>query len=106
MTGYRLKLILIVNNLKLIGYFRPFQIATENYFNLYHKLPQDTKAGKSAYHSFDCSIMDIADDIAYGVHDLEDAIHLRLINPSHLDTPEFRQLLSNTPLTNQTKWFN
>jgi dGTPase len=34
---------------------------------------------KPIYKSFDCSIMDIADDIAYGVHDLEDAIALNLI---------------------------
>ena len=66
--------------------------------------PQGKQHGKAAYHSFDCSIMDIADDIAYGVHDLEDAIHLRLINHSHLDTPEFRQLLTATALTkNQDK---
>jgi dGTPase len=62
--------------------------------------PQETQVGKAAYHSFDCSIMNIADDVAYGVHDLEDAIHLRLINPSHLDTPEFIQLLNNTLLAN------
>ena len=55
--------------------------------------------GKAAYHTFDCSIMDIADDIAYGVHDLEDAIHLRLITRQQLDTKEFRQLLAATPLT-------
>lgn len=61
--------------------------------------PQNTQAGKAAYHSFDCSIMDTADDIAYGVHDLEDAIHLRLIGPSDLDTTEFRHLLSNTSLS-------
>ena len=58
--------------------------------------PQGTKAGKSAYHSLDCSIMNTADDIAYGVHDLEDAIHLKLINPSHLDTPELHALLNAT----------
>jgi dGTPase len=34
---------------------------------------------KSAYKSLDCSIMDIADDIAYGIHDLEDAIAMNLI---------------------------
>ncbi|HIF8756625.1 TPA: anti-phage deoxyguanosine triphosphatase [Legionella pneumophila] len=61
--------------------------------------PNATQAGKAAYHNFDCSIMDTADDIAYGVHDLEDAIHLRLINRSHLDTPEFRQLISETALS-------
>ncbi len=35
---------------------------------------------KSLYKSFDCSVMDVADDIAYGVHDLEDAIALGLID--------------------------
>ena len=37
------------------------------------------KHGKSRHKSFDCSLMDIADDIAYGVHDLEDALSLGLI---------------------------
>lgn len=36
--------------------------------------------GKPNHKSFDCSIMDMADDIAYGIHDLEDAIALGLIN--------------------------
>lgn len=35
---------------------------------------------KSRHKSLDCSIMDVADDIAYGVHDLEDAIALDLIH--------------------------
>lgn len=30
--------------------------------------------GKPAYRTLDCSIMELADDIAYGVHDLEDGI--------------------------------
>lgn len=34
---------------------------------------------KSNYRSFDTSIMDLADKIAYAIHDLEDAIHLGLI---------------------------
>lgn len=38
------------------------------------------KHKKPLYKSFDASIMEIADDIAYGVHDLEDAIALRLVN--------------------------
>lgn len=32
------------------------------------------------HKSFDCSIMDVADDIAYGVHDLEDAVALGLVS--------------------------
>ncbi|MGC1181745.1 anti-phage deoxyguanosine triphosphatase [Legionella sp.] len=77
----------------------PFSDKDKELFQSLSLLPQDTKSGKAAYHSFDCSIMDIADDVAYGVHDLEDAIHLRLINPSHLDTREFRHLLSDTALS-------
>ncbi len=44
---------------------------------------KDTKQHKkSRYKSFDCSIMEIADDIAYGVHDLEDAIAMGIISKS------------------------
>jgi dGTPase len=41
--------------------------------------------------SFDCSIMDLADDIAYGVHDLEDAIALGLVTDE-----SFRRNLPDT----------
>ncbi|WP_024674630.1 anti-phage deoxyguanosine triphosphatase [Pseudomonas syringae] len=41
-----------------------------------------TKHRKSRYKSFDCSIMELADDIAYGVHDLEDAVALSLVTES------------------------
>ncbi|RCW83394.1 anti-phage deoxyguanosine triphosphatase [Paracoccus lutimaris] len=34
---------------------------------------------ETIHKSLDCSIMDVADDIAYGVHDLEDAIALGLV---------------------------
>lgn len=44
---------------------------------------------KTRYKSFDCSVMDIADDIAYGVHDLEDAIFLGLVKKA-----KFRQKAS------------
>jgi dGTPase len=43
--------------------------------------PREGEHGKPIHKSFDCSIMDLADDIAYGVHDLEDAIALGLISP-------------------------
>lgn len=35
---------------------------------------------KTRYKSLDCSIMELADDIAYGVHDLEDAIVVGVVN--------------------------
>ena len=70
------------------------------------KQPSATQHGRSAFHTFDCSIMDIADDIAYGVHDLEDAIHLRLITRSQMDTPELRQLLAETPFKSTENWLD
>ncbi|MDX2345910.1 MAG: anti-phage deoxyguanosine triphosphatase [Legionella sp.] len=60
--------------------------------------PEASQHGTSKYHSLDCSIMNIADDIAYGVHDLEDAIQLRLIERAALDTADFRALLAKTTL--------
>ena len=35
---------------------------------------------KTLFKSFDCSIMELADDIAYGIHDLEDAIVMGIIH--------------------------
>lgn len=67
--------------------------------------PQAYEHGKTAYCTFDCSIMNIADDIAYGVHDLEDAIHLRLINRTHLDTPVFHELLEKADFTSNSALF-
>ncbi|WP_087504877.1 anti-phage deoxyguanosine triphosphatase [Neiella marina] len=34
---------------------------------------------KAIHKSLDCSIMELADDIAYGIHDLEDAITLNMV---------------------------
>ncbi|MBE2898166.1 deoxyguanosinetriphosphate triphosphohydrolase family protein [Pasteurellaceae bacterium 20609_3] len=38
---------------------------------------------KTLYKSLDCSIMELADDIAYAVHDLEDAIVVGMVNLQH-----------------------
>jgi dGTPase len=40
---------------------------------------------RTLHKSFDCSIMDLADDIAFGVHDLEDALAVRLIERSDFE---------------------
>lgn len=47
------------------------------------------KHARTRHKSLDCSIMDLADDIAYGVHDLEDAIALRLVTAE-----QFRNMVS------------
>ncbi len=44
------------------------------------------KHHKSLHKSFDCSIMDLADDISFGVHDLEDALAMEMLSEE-----EFRQ---------------
>ena len=41
---------------------------------------QEKKHHKTKYKSLDCSIMDVADDISYGVHDLEDSIAMHLLS--------------------------
>ncbi|KKW89740.1 anti-phage deoxyguanosine triphosphatase [Sphingobium chungbukense] len=55
----------------------PLSVADRGVFQTF--APQDGKHGKPLYKALDCSIMDAADDIAYGVHDLEDAIALDLV---------------------------
>ncbi|MFC3022812.1 anti-phage deoxyguanosine triphosphatase [Vibrio zhugei] len=40
---------------------------------------------KTRFKSLDCSIMELADDIAYGVHDLEDAIVMGLVTQHQWD---------------------
>lgn len=41
-------------------------------------------SGKAKHKTLDASIMELADDIAYGVHDLEDAVALRLVGKKEL----------------------
>lgn len=77
----------------------PFESGERLLFQSLSHMPQFTEHGRSAFHSLDCSIMDVADNIAYGVHDLEDAIHLKLIQPEDLITPDFLELISETELS-------
>ncbi|OGV30939.1 MAG: dGTPase [Legionellales bacterium RIFCSPHIGHO2_12_FULL_35_11] len=77
---------------------KPFQEKDRELFQSIIRGNSNKKHGRTKYHSLDCSIMDIADDISYGVHDLEDAIHLRLISRYNFDTTKLRQLLKDTRL--------
>jgi dGTPase len=63
---------------------------------------KEGRHSKPKHKSFDSSIMDIADDIAYGVHDLEDTIALGLIREEHFrqyvgmeDCPTFLEFLTS-----------
>ena len=43
------------------------------------------KHNKTRFKSLDCSIMELADDIAYGIHDLEDAIVTNVVSRNDFD---------------------
>lgn len=71
---------------------------------------RDGEHGKALHKSFDCSIMNLADDISFGVHDLEDAVALGLITPQDVEriAPEadcasfLDRLKSATPVSSAT----
>lgn len=52
------------------------------------------KHGSTLHKSLDCSIMDLADDISYGVHDLEDAIAMRLLTRQSFEDTVTREVCS------------
>lgn len=81
----------------------PFSSHDVALFQSLSQEPKGNQHGRASYQSFDCSIMNIADDIAYGVHDLEDAIHLHLIKQDQLDTKELQQLLASTGRLNSSE---
>lgn len=57
-----------------------FSPADKSLFRRLDREPTDNSSGRTKYKSFDSSLLELADDIAYGIHDLEDAISLKLIS--------------------------
>ncbi|MFD2167076.1 anti-phage deoxyguanosine triphosphatase [Thalassotalea euphylliae] len=55
--------------------------------------PRDNQHSKTRFKSLDCSIMELADDIAYGIHDLEDAIVTGVVNRNDFDEHVIKPLL-------------
>jgi len=56
----------------------PLSMADRELFQQF-KTKKD-KHSKTTFKSLDCSMMELADDIAYGIHDLEDAIVTGVVN--------------------------
>ncbi len=63
---------------------------------------------RSCHKSFDTSIMDIADDIAYGVHDLEDALAMGLVSEAQWrqEVAEPMAALPDCPVADDIAFYN
>ncbi len=61
----------------------PFKISDRSEFQKTELRTE--KHAESRHKTFDCSIMELADDISYGVHDFEDAIAIGLIQREQLE---------------------
>lgn len=59
----------------------PLSAQDRELFCRVHLSENPVKPSRTQYKSLDCSLMELADDIAYGVHDLEDAIVGGMITP-------------------------
>lgn len=87
----------------------PFSRQDISLFTSTNEKNQPSKQGhlKTLYKSFDTSIMELADDIAYGVHDLEDAVAMSLLSPRQWE-PKFLQPLqeiANNPITQNADFY-
>ncbi|RKF23465.1 dNTP triphosphohydrolase [Altericroceibacterium spongiae] len=58
----------------------PLSRADREQFQLCEK--SDSKHARSLHKAFACSIMDLADDISFAIHDMEDALALKLVEPA------------------------
>lgn len=56
----------------------PITTSDQEAFRQFDLRPE--KHAKARHKAFACSIMDLADDISFGIHDLEDALALKLID--------------------------
>lgn len=63
--------------------------------------PRQGRHHKTLFRSFDCSVMELADDIAYSIHDLEDAIVTGIVRHD-----SFEQLVVNPIKALQLPWLS
>lgn len=60
--------------------------------NLFLSTKKNGKYNKSQYKTLDCSIMEMADNIAYAIHDFEDAIKAKIITKQIWDKVILKQI--------------
>ena len=83
---------------------RPLHIQERQLFSTVNT--QSNGHSKSQYKSFDCSIMELADDIAYGVHDFEDAVAMQLVTYRQWTQEVVARLNTNNLLYKNIDFFN
>ncbi|QFU22928.1 deoxyguanosinetriphosphate triphosphohydrolase family protein [Shewanella eurypsychrophilus] len=73
---------------------QPLSLADKKRFLSFHAI-DGQQHKRTKYKSLDCSIMELADDIAYAVHDLEDAIVMGIVNPVQWQTDVADKLVNS-----------
>lgn len=74
----------------------PLSSKDRQLFGTLSKQPTSQHHGKTRFKSFDCSIMELADDIAYSIHDMEDAIVMGIIRLQDFQHHVLTPLRNNT----------
>ena len=84
----------------------PLTAADKQRFRQFKPVPG--RHARSSYQGFDTSIMELADDIAYGVHDLEDALALELVTERQWNTLVMAQAAEfpGSPLCQSAGFYN
>lgn len=78
----------------------PLSLSDKERFLASHK-PIDHRHKRTQFKSLDCSIMELADDIAYAVHDLEDAIVMGIVN-----LEQWKSDVANPLILSEDSWIS
>ncbi|SDG13324.1 anti-phage deoxyguanosine triphosphatase [Idiomarina zobellii] len=82
---------------------KEFSLQDRNKFRT--KMERDGKR-RSQFKAFDTSIMELADDISYGVHDLEDALALGLVTERQWREDVLQLAQEDSPFIKEASFYN